>query len=212
MKTVRLKSCSIFIPMPIQPKTVHQQSPEKLPASLRGMGVEVTDGNRESISGVGVDRFLQAEECPDHIGDLLLAGLPIADHSLLDLKRAVFIDWKPGIDSGQYGGASSLPQAQGALGVLCKKDIFDGQAFRPAFLDNAGELLVDELQACRESKPARDANDTVPDMAQPIAVTFHDTEARTPRSGIDSNAADHGLFTTVILNCLQNVGEIMRPR
>ena len=53
-------------------------------------GVRMADGAGERIRGIRSGRSRQLEQALDHLLDLSLVGLAVADHRLLDLQRRVF--------------------------------------------------------------------------------------------------------------------------
>ena len=68
--------------------------------NLQSVGIElrsqsviaqgVSEGDGESVGGIGLRRAGKCEHLDHHMLHLLFGGLALADHCLLDLKRGVF--------------------------------------------------------------------------------------------------------------------------
>ena len=77
----------------------HQPPVEEL--GLEGIGgLEVGEGDGEGVGGVGWRGFGEAEQGPDHEGDLAFVGGALADDGHLDFARGVFVDRQSVVGGG----------------------------------------------------------------------------------------------------------------
>jgi len=117
------------------------------------VGVRQRTGQR--VGGVGLWRTIELQQPLHHMADLLLGGVAIADHRLLDLQRGIFRHRQAGQYQRGDRGAACLPQEQGGLRVDVDEDLLDhrlqsrhlgGQAVPPAMQrETWADLLSDAV-------------------------------------------------------------------
>ena len=104
----------------------------------------------QGVGGIGLGRLGKVEEGLHHLLDLLLGGLAVADHGLLDLQGRVFEDRQPPRDAGYHGGAPGLTKLQGALDIVGEKDVFHRHGIGGVPVDDLRDPPEDLLKAAGE--------------------------------------------------------------
>ena len=86
-------------------------------------GVGVADGHAQGVGGVvGPGRRRQAEQHPHHLHDLLLVGLAVAHHRLLDLLRRVLEHLAARLRAGQQASRPRAWPTASAVRTLALKN------------------------------------------------------------------------------------------
>jgi hypothetical protein len=156
--------------------------------------IHVTDGHRKGVGSVGINGFTQAKQISDHLSHLIFVSFPVSHNGLLNLKGAILVNRQPCIDSSQYGGASSLPQLQSALHISGEENILYGHALGSTFLYDESQLLIDPAQPVWKRESTGDGYGAIGHMVELIAAAFHDSVARAPGAGINSDGEKHVFF------------------
>src|ERR1035441_7888538 len=113
-------------------------------------GVDVADGDGESVGGVGrFGRAVEREQAGDHELDLLLGGEAVASDGGLDGERRILGDGEIAGGGGQHGHSSDLTEFERGLGVGGEEDLLDGDAVGGVEGHQRGEFRVDLGEALR---------------------------------------------------------------
>ena len=121
-------------------------------ANERGRSVQVADGNRQSIGGVGgLGRLSEIEKARDHVLDLLLLGFAITDDGGFDGEGSVFGDFESGGRGGEHRDAAHLTKFECRLHVERIENVFDRDLFGVMVENQSFKCDVDAIQAKRQS-------------------------------------------------------------
>jgi len=142
-------------------------------AIQRGRGVQVADRNGERVGGVGgLRNFIEPEQARDHLLDLVLLGLAVADDGGLDGQRRVLGDFEAGGGGGEHGDAADLSELQGGLHVERVEDVFDGDPVGVVNGDQFFERAGNPREASGHGLARRNLDRAAHDADEAVASTL----------------------------------------
>lgn len=100
---------------------------------------------RQRVAGVDLHLALDSQQYFDHVLNLSLVGIALADQSLFDLAGGVFVYRQIQVHRRANCRAARLPKLQGRIGVLMHENLFDAHLLwlikRDDFTDSVENLL-----------------------------------------------------------------------
>src|ERR1700693_2930884 len=168
-------------------------------------GVQMADGNRQSVGRVGrLGYFAEIEQARDHVLHLGLLCSAITHHGGLDGKRRILGNFQPGRGRGQHGHSTHLPQLERGLYVQCVEHIFDGNIVRLVFLNDDAEPLEDGRQPPRQGLAGRELDGAAGKTDQRLVVTkLDDAETGVFSPAIDTQHAHGGSLSQLLVASCQ---------
>ena len=110
--------------------------------------MSVTDGNRQGIGSiVRLGDLLQPQQNAGHLHDLLLDGIAIAHHRLLDLHGGVFIGGHALFPGSQQDHAPGLGHHDTGGLVVGEEELLNGNGIGLIPVDDGADPIVDLFQA-----------------------------------------------------------------
>ena len=95
----------------------------------------MAQGNGDGIRRViGLRHGGQVQQPFGHILDLVLGGISVTNHGLLDLHGLVFKDRQPGLPDGQQNHTAALGNIDAGGDVLTEEQLFNSHHFRLGYL------------------------------------------------------------------------------
>ena len=140
----------------------------------------------------------KAKQTAGHLLHLRLERLSVAGDRLLDLQRGVFKDRNPLELRRQKNHAARLRDADDGLGVVGVKELFDGEGFRLALVDDFERALEDRLQTPLKRRFGTGGNGAVFHGDESRRVVLHNAEADERITGVDSHN-DHNAVPSLQL-------------
>src|SRR5690606_25826167 len=139
----------------------------------------------------GGRRVLETELALHHERDLILRGVPVADHGLLDLPRRVLGDRQLPQIGGQQDRAAGMPELERTLRVLAVEDLLDRHHVRVVPRQQHGDFIEDLPDTPRDGFARRGADDAALDQPRdPAPPAGDDAVAGRRRAGIDPEHHD----------------------
>ena len=139
----------------------------------------MAEGHGDGVGGVvGLGQGIQVQEPAGHVLDLVLGGVAVANHRLLDLHRLVGIHRQPRLTDGQQNDSTALGHTDARGHVLPEEQFFNRHRLRPGDFQQLPHILIDHFQPCGKIRPRRGGDD--PAAQQPVLapVRFDEAEAR----------------------------------
>ena len=156
--------------------------------------IGVADGDRQRVGFIRAVELGLGKQEADHGLDLLLFGVPGADHRLLDLVRRVFRDAQALHRRGQKRRAPRLAELQRRARVLVDERLFDRRFVGRKTGDDAAQSLEQFAQAIGEVLVAGRGDDARGHIGEPHAVAVDDAPAGAAEAGIDPEDANQSGF------------------
>ena len=150
-------------------------------------GPGVAQGDGDGVGGViGLGHGLQMQQPPGHVLDLMLGGVAIAHHGLLDLHGLILKNRHPGLPDGQKNNAPALGHVDAGGDVMSEKQLLNGHGFRLGGLEQLGHVVVDHFQPPGEIRIGRGGDGAA--VEQPVLppLGVDKAEARDAVTGVDS--------------------------
>lgn len=117
---------------------------EGLLTSNRGRGMQIANGNRQRVRGIGrLRHLLQPEQPRHHQLHLLLLCSAVTGDGGLDGKRSIFGHRELVGRSCQHGYSADLTKLQRRLYVYRIENVFNGHAVRAMLVDQSAKLVED---------------------------------------------------------------------
>src|SRR5580693_474940 len=133
-------------------------------ALARGGGVQVADGDGESVGGVGgFGNLIEVEEARHHLLDLMFFGAAVSDYGGLDGERRIFGDFESDGSGGEHGDSADLAKFESRLHIGGVENVFDGDAVGAMAKDEFLEADRDVRQAHRHGIARRNFNGSADD-------------------------------------------------
>lgn len=132
----------------------------------------MADSHRQSVRGIGLGCFRQPQQRLEHLLHLSLFSPALADNRLFNLQSRVFGHRQPGIYRCDNRRTAGLTQLEGALDIVGKEDIFDGNLIWAILFDNGREPVKDCFQATGKVAGTVGEDSTVIDMHKLVAMLF----------------------------------------
>ena len=126
------------------------------------------------------------QQTAGHILDLMLGGVAVAHHGLLDLHGFVLVDGDTGLLDGKQNDTAALGDADAGGDVLTEEQLFNGHCFGLGNLQKLGHVVIDHLQPQRKVRTRRGGDGAVLQKAEIAALGIHNAEACDAVTGIDS--------------------------
>src|SRR5660398_312709 len=131
----------------------------------------MTDSNSQRISCIVRCWYLwEIEKSLHYRLDLVLAGLTVTRHRLLDLLRRVFRHLAPVLSAGQEHNPPRLAHRHSRAHVHVEEQGFHGDRLRRVPLKDALHLAVDLAQPYLRRLRAGSSNHSVSDLLQPVVL------------------------------------------
>src|SRR5262245_22988190 len=147
--------------------------------------VSVADRARERVGRIRGGSAREAEEPLHHVLNLILARVPVADHSLLYLERRVLRDRQPRVDRGADRRAARLAERQSRCGIDAEENLLEGDLLGPVLLDHFTQVLENRFQASRKIGGAR-LDAAACDIGEARAVFLDDPESGDAQTRVDA--------------------------
>src|SRR5260221_3695272 len=138
--------------------------------------VGMADGDGESIAGVGLGRFFQAEHDFDHVPDLIFAGGAEAGDGLFHLARGVFINRQVVLRGGGDDDAADLAEGESDAGVLHVDEALDRDRFGLVIGDHFYHGISNAHETARRQYSWWILDMTVTERGQLVAFRLDHTE------------------------------------
>ena len=156
--------------------------------------MRVADRARERVGRVGRGIARQREQAPHHVLHLLLGGVAVADHRLLDLQRGVLGDRQAGEHRGADRGAARLAERERRLRVGVDEHLLDRDLAGRVRGDDLVQTFEDRFQPRGELAGAGLARSRSPRREAGIAG-FDDAESGDLQPGIDAEDSQFSLVS-----------------
>ena len=147
----------------------------------------MTQGDGDRIGGIiGFGGTLQTEQPLGHIHDLMLGGVAVAHHCLLDLHGFVGINLQPCLTDGKENDPPTLGDPDAGGDILTEKQLFNCYHIRLRNLQKPAHILIDHFQPGGKIHAGRGSNGTAAQKLKLPPLPFNQPEAGNPVTGIDS--------------------------
>ena len=101
----------------------------------------------DGIGGiVGLGHGGKMQKPLGHVLHLMLGGIAVTYHSLLDLHGLVFKDGDARLPNGKQYHTTALRHIDTGGNVLSEKQFFDGNCFGFGLLQKLGHIVIDDFQ------------------------------------------------------------------
>src|SRR6266550_854549 len=153
--------------------------------------MEVTDGNGQSVGGIGRLRYFgQVKQARNHVLHLRLLRPTVTHHRRLDGKRRIFGDFQSGRGCSQHSHSSHLPQLQRRLHVERIENVFDGDVVGLVFLNDEAEAFENGRQPPGERFSWRKLDGSASEANKRLVrAEFDDAETRVLGAAINAQDA-----------------------
>lgn len=146
-------------------------------------GVKIRE--RECVTGVRLRGYSNSQGVEQDELDLLFAGGTTARDAFFHRPRRVLHDRGIGLGRGKQAHPTHMPEFEGRIGVPPEKDAFHDGDLRSIGEENRVQLVRNPVQPIMKSKGGRGGENTVREMADPIAVGFEKSVSSVMTAGID---------------------------
>ena len=156
-----------------------------------GRGVQVADGDGQSVGGVGgLGNLIEVEEARNHLLHLMFFGAAVSDYGGFYGERRILGDFEASGSGGEHGDSADLAEFEGGLDVGSVENIFDGDAIGAMAEDEFLEAYGDVREARGHGIARRNFDGSADDADQPIVVAIVGEQIDYAVTGVFRTAVD----------------------
>ncbi len=153
---------------------------------VQGTTVGVTDCDCQRVGGILLGDFWEVQQSFDHLLNLMLSGVAVANDSAFNLQGRIFTDREFCVDASQHGGTAGMSQGQRRSRILGQKYLFDTHFDWLVGFNDLLEPVINRLQTVRQRVTAAGRDNAVIDVQQPIAFDINDAVAGNPCAWVNA--------------------------
>ena len=152
----------------------------------------MAQGNCHGVGGiVGLGHGGQIQNPLGHVHDLMLGGVAVANHGLLDLHGFIFINRDARLLDSQKNNPSGLSDLDACGYVVAEEQFFDGHSVGPGQLHELCHIVVDFSKAPIEVRIGGRGDGAAAQQAAGAPLGFNDAEARNAIARVDAQNAHY---------------------
>ena len=147
--------------------------------------LQVRDGEREGVGGVGGRSGRERQNDADHLGYLVLVCAAVRGDRALDARRRVLEHLDARAGAHEQCDTARVPELGRGLRILVEEDGLDARLGRVMLADERVERLLEHGEASGEGTVA-ERDHAVGDVMQSCPTAFHDPPPEAPSAGIQA--------------------------
>ena len=147
----------------------------------------MAQGDGDGVGGiVGFWHLGKAQNPLGHIHHLMLGGITVAHHRLLDLHRLVLGNLQACLADRQQNHTPALGNTDASGDILTEEQLFDGHLVGLRHFQKLGHIIINNFQPGGEIHTCRGGDGAASQKLKLIPLGFNQTKACDTIAGVDS--------------------------
>ena len=135
---------------------------------------------------IGFGHSGQVEQPLGHVLNLVLGGVSVAHHGLLDLHGLILEYLHTGLPDGKQYHATALGHADAGGDILTEEQFFDGHHIGLSHLKQLGHVVINHFQPPGKFRVGGCGDGTAVQKAVIAPLGINETEAHDTVAGVDA--------------------------